>query len=304
MKKCSLLQVLAVFCLISVPCFAGKNNEKTDVQYPYLSRECADGEIIKTYAKGKILKKFDKVPSEFPHAVVFECEEEYYLNKEVRTSVYQLVYSGVKKNNKVSEVLDLNAEFGTAADKELKLICRSKNLDEYLISCSTALPVEYNGYYYFLPGMLLNTTMKYLDFMDIHEYDFKELYDHTVIESDEEGWTPGASFVRWNVYLSAPLENYPLVLSNPEYYANVQLESYLDIEYEGVKIKMYFQPGFKQFLEDECKIGDTVYYYLLIDTVDFFSKSYTAYVRDFSVISPDEIIEGRLNIIKQELNIE
>ncbi len=34
----------------------------------------------------------------------------------------------------------------------------------------------------------------------------------------------------------------------------------------------------------------------------YYTKSYRAYVRDFSVISPEEIIEERLNLIKDYYN--
>ena len=277
--------------------------EEKSVDFAYASFECTTGEVVKTLLGGKVLSEYDPLPVEFIDPIVFECEANFYYNKERQTSTYQFIYIGARLLNDVSETIDANVEFATATGNKINLICRTKDLDKYLISCSTAMPKKYNGYYYYLPGMLLNNTMKFLNFVDIKEYDYKWLYNHTIEpDSNDPSWIPGFSYVRWNVYMDAELASYPELLEKTVYYYNVPQESKTEIMYDGIKFELYFQPGFKKYLEDECKLGDKIYFYLSVEGCNYYSKSYIAYVRDFSVISPEEVIEERINVIKDFYN--
>ncbi len=273
-----------------------------DDELPFVSKPCVDNETINVYQSGKILQKYDALPASFTDAVVFECQSEYYYKNQTNTSVYELIYLGVEllDNLNISEPLEQNTPFAKSSAEKLRLICRTKNLDTYLVSTSTAIPKKYKGYYYYMPGMLLNTTMKYLDFASIEEFSYEWLYHHTVEEDPADpDWAPGASSVRWNAYIKTALPSYPQLLEKPFSYSGVPMESSTVIEYKGIPFEFYFQPGFKQYLEDECKPGDQVYFYVFVDSCNYFSKSYTAYVRDFSTVSPEEIIEERIKMIKE-----
>ena len=276
--------------------------EKTP-DFAFASFECTSGEVIKTLLSGKVLTEYDVLPVEFIDPIVFECETDFYYNKERQTSTYQFIYIGASLLNVSTKDFDSNVDFATATGNEVNLICRTKELDKYLVSCSPAIPKKYNGYYYYLPGMLLNNTMKFLNYADIKEYDYKGLYNHTVEpDSNDPDWFPGFSYVRWNVYMNAELTSYPELLEKPFSYFNVPQESKTEIMYDDIKFELYFQPGFKKYLEDECKLGDKIYFYLSVEGCNYFSKSYIAYVRDFSVTSPEEVIEERINVIKDYYN--
>lgn len=311
MKKLFLAAGLVLSALLLFSCATTKKSDSenpanaTDIneEIPFVSKPCTDNEIINVYQSGKILKKYDELPPSFEDAIVFECESEYYYNNQTNTSVYELIYIGVKAFDGIDGSLEKSTPFATSTAEELKLICRSKTLDKYLVSTSTILPKKYNGYYYFLPGMLLNTTMKYLDFASIEEFSYDWLYHHTVEEDpDDPDWAPGASFVRWNAYIKAELTAYPELLQETVGYSGVPMESSTKIEYKGIPFELYFQPGFKQYLENECKPGDQIYFYVYVDSCNYFTKSYTAYVRDFSIQSPEQIIEERLQIIKERVD--
>ncbi|MCR4899209.1 MAG: hypothetical protein K5907_00135 [Treponema sp.] len=277
------------------------NNTNLDEELPFVSKPCTDNEIINVYQRGKIKEKYDELPPSFTDAIVFECESEYYYNNKTNTSVYEMIYVGVQLLDGINtaEPLERGTQFANSTAAELKIICRTKDIDTYLVSSSNMLPKKYEGHYYYLPGMLLNTTMKYLDFASIEEYSYEWLYHHTVEEDpDDTDWAPGASFVRWNAYIKTELALYPQLLEKPFYYSGVPMESSTVIEYKGIPFELYFQPGFKQYLEEECKPGDQVYFYVFVDSCNYFSKSYTAYVRDFSTVSPEEIIDERIQMIK------
>ena len=298
------LSALLLFSCATTKTVAEKQAAPSDIEeeLPFVSKTCTDNEIINTYQSGKIKNNYDELPPSFEDAVVFECESEYYYNNQTNTSVYELIYIGVKVFDGIEGSLENNTPFATSTAEELKLICRSKLLDKYLISTSNVIPKKFNGYYYYMPGMLLNTTMKYLDFASIEEYSYDWLYHHTVDEDpDDPDWAPGASFVRWNAYIKAELAAYPELLEEPYSYSGVPMESSAKIEYKGIPFELYFQSGFKQYLEDESKPGDQIYFYVFVDSCNFFSKSYKAYVRDFSTVSPEEIIEERLQIIKARM---
>ena len=193
-----------------------------DEELPFVSKLCTDNEIINTYHGGKIIKAYDELPPSFKDTIVFECQSEYYYNNKTETSVYELIYIGVKAFDgiNIAESLEKNTPFANSTAEELKLICRSKNLDRYLISISNVIPKKYDGYYYYMPG---------------------------------------------------------------------------------IHFELYFQPGFKKYLEDECKPGDQIYFYVYVDSCNFFSKTYTAFVRDFSIASPEEIIDERIQMVKERM---
>ena len=310
MKKLFLAAGLVLSALLLFSCATTKKSDTekpaatTDIEeeLPFVSKLCTDNEIINTYQSGKIKKNYDELPSSFEDTVVFECESEYYYNNQTNTSVYELIYIGIKPFADIDGALENNTPFATSTAEELKLICRSKILDKYLISTSNSIPKKYNGYYYYMPGMLLNTTMKYLDFASIEEFSYDWLYHHTIEEDpNDPDWAPGASFVRWNAYIKAELTAYPELLEGSFNYSGVPMESFTKIEYKGIPFELYFQPGFKQYLEEECKPGDQIYFYVFVDSCNFFTKSYKAYVRDFSTVSPEEIIEERIQIIKERV---
>ena len=309
MKKIFLAVSLVLSALLLFSCAttqkaaAVKSDDTTnlDDELPFVSKPCVDDEIINVYQSGKIKAKYDELPPTFTDAVVFECETEYYYDSKTNTSVYELIYIGVQTLDDINtaEPLERGTQFAKSTAEELKVICRTKELDKYLVSSSNMLPKKYNGHYYYLPGMLLNTTMKYLDFASIEEFEYEWLYHHTVDEDPADpDWAPGASFVRWNAYIKTELPSYPQLLEKPFSYSGVPMESSTVIEYNGIPFELYFQPGFKQYLEDECKPGDQIYFYVFVDSCNFFSKTYTAYVRNFSTVSPKEIIDERIQLIK------
>jgi len=309
MKKSFLAAGLLLSALLLFSCATTQKAKTTspddninlDDELPFVSKPCTDNEIINVYQSGKIKGKYDALPPTFKDAIVFECESEYYYNNKTNTSVFEMIYVGVQVLDGIntSEPLEIGTQFAKSTAAELKIICRTKDIDTYLVSSSNTFPRKYKGYYYYLPGMLLNTTMKYLDFASIEEYSYEWLYHHTVEEDpDDPDWAPGASFVRWNAYIKTELPSYPQLLEKPFSYSGVPMESSTVIEYKGIPFELYFQPGFKQYLEDECKPGDQLYFYVFVDSCNFFSKSYTAYVRDFSTVSPEEIIEERIQMIK------
>lgn len=303
-KKIKNLMILFLLTLIVVSCQTVRPVEQEEIpEFDFATLNCNRGEVIKTLLKGKILKSYDALPPEFIDPIVFQCESNFYYNSEVQTSTYQFIYIGASLLDDFSEDLSSKVDFARTTEDGVKLICRTKELDTYLVSCSTAIPKKYDGYYYYLPGMLLNNTMKFLNFYNISEYDYKGIFNHT-IEPDpkDPSWIPGFSYVNWNVCMNAQLTSYPELLDKTFYYGNVPLESKAEITYDGIKFELYFQPGFKKYLEDECKLGDDVYFYAFVEGCGYYTKSYRAYVRDFSVISPEEIIEERLNLIKDYYN--
>lgn len=313
MKKLYKAAGVLLSALLLFSCATTKKTEKAgpdegtnlDDELPFVSKPCVDNETINVYLSGKILEKYDELPASFTDAVVFECQSDYYYKNQTNTSVYEVIYLGVElfDNINIAEPLEQNTPFAKSTAEELKIICRTKSLDKYLVSTSTAIPVKYKDYYYYMPGMLLNTTMKFLDFASIEEFGYEWLYHHTVDEDpDDPEWAAGASFVKWNAYIKTELVSYPQLLEKPFSYTGVPMESSTVIEYKGIPFELYFQPGFKQYLEDECKIGDQIYFYVYVNSCNFFSKSYTAYVRDFSIVSPEEIIDDRIRIVEERLS--
>lgn len=119
-------------------------------------------------------------------------------------------------------------------------------------------------------------------------------------ESDED-WIPGVSIFYWKLLMETELSAYPKKLTKASSFRGVGIESSMEIEYEGMKFSLGFQKGFLDYLLDEYTLGDKIYLYIDVDSVDAFSKTFNCYVRDFSLISPTEIIQQRIDIVKERV---
>ena len=94
MKKKILIKLIFFLCLITclLSCKSRKSNTEErnidkeniseEIKFPFVTKQCVDNEIISTYLKGKLLTKYDELPSQFNDPSVFECESNYYYNTE------------------------------------------------------------------------------------------------------------------------------------------------------------------------------------------------------------------------------
>lgn len=293
MKK--LLITLAAFCL-SAFLFAQTAND-----FPYGGKYTNPGAVIAADVTGTVVKSPKKLPDALKNSGVIKVTDEYYYEGKKCTSEYELIYFNMNVTAKKGAEIKSGEELGTATEDTIKILARTTTIDPYLVSVSNTLPVKVNGYYYYFPGMLTNNTMKYLIYEPLNLDNVKWMYEHTTNPESDEDWTPGVSIFYWKLLMETELSAYPKKLTKASSFRGVGIESSMEIEYEGMKFSLGFQEGFLDYLLDEYKLGDKIYLYIDVDSVDAFSKTFNCYVRDFSLISPTEIIQQRIDIVKERV---
>ncbi|MCQ2591045.1 MAG: hypothetical protein MJ179_11525 [Treponema sp.] len=270
--------------------------------FPWGGKRCEKNSSITSDYSGKVVKSPEKLPSLMKNSVVVEINKTYFFENEDRTSTYEMIYFDVKQTAKKGAEISSGDELGKAMNDVVYIIVRSKTIDPYLVSVNSILPVKVNGFYYWFPGMLANDTMKYLDYSPLDLEGVKWMYNHTTNPDSDPDWTPGYSSFRWQILMETSLKSYPKKLKeNAMSKYGVPIESELTVEYEGMQFSLAFQPQFLDYLKEEYKLKDKIYLYLVVDGIGAFDKTFSCYVRDFSLISPTEIVKRNMNTIKERL---
>ncbi len=265
---------------------AVSNTEGEEFVPPAAGAEVQVGQEIFSDVDGIIIEQYDPLPSFSPDVVVVETSSEYFYKGKVCVSDYQLVYGNVL-SQKTGEVKQKDS-IGVATEELIGVFCRSKTLDAYLVSVSSVIPEFYQGYWYYFPGMFISSEMKWLDYFPPNEENFKDMYAHAK-ESP-------MSLIRfyWPILLKTQLTEMPTLLEDG---TASQI-----IKYQDMPLSLRWQNGFYSYLENEYTLGDDIYLYLQIGGMAYFKNApvFDCYVRDFSLVPPEEVVEERIKIILEE----
>lgn len=286
--------------ILSAVMAAGLFAQKLE-DFPLGSKNTVKGEVFKSMYYGKVVKA-EKLPDVMKKSVVLEVTEEYFFEGKNQTSTYEMIYFDILPSVKKGDTVKSGDELGKAVNDIVYVVTRSKTIDPYLVSVVNTLPVKHNGYYYFFAGMLSNSNMKYFDYSPMDLESVKWMYNHTTNPESDPDWTPGASIFRWQILMETTLKSYPTKLKeNAVSRYGVPIESIMIIEYEGMEFSLAFQPQFVDYLKAEYKLNDKIYLYLVVDGISAFDKTFNCYVRDFSLKSPTELVNYKINLIKEKL---
>lgn len=313
MKK--IIPIFALLILIGLPftsCAskpAAENNVSTvdvpddsDVYFPYAMLNCEEGLEFKSYTTGKRVLDYDPLPANevFEDPVVIKCTQEFFYKGNDCISEFEMIYAGIKSNNSALNI-ERGDVLGTTTRNNVAFVVRTKFLDPYFVVASDILPAEYDGYFYFYPGIIDGTKMKWLNFYPADYEGFRWMYNHTVdpeSEEADEDWAPGASYFEWSVYLEATLNEYPEYVSGNKAIFGVPIESEQVIDWKGMPLHLNYAAQFRDYLINEYNLGDKIVLYLNIGSISAFDKEFNCYVRDFAFETPEEMVERRLEIIK------
>ena len=250
--------------------------------------ETKSGLIITSYGDGIRLFNYPELPSEFSDAIVLLTEKEYYYKGKKEKVQFEVIYSGITGDDSITEYQQ-NDILGEATGTEVKMCVRSKELNPYLVACDSATPDQYNGYWYYFPGMYSSTEMKWLSYEPVNYDSFKLAYEQ--INYGHDSPLMMTKFYWWTL-LETKLDAYPV----PVIYNNVEMYDQTIILNE-FRLKLTYPKGFLDYLHDEYKIGNTIYLYLQITEFNGFTKEFSCYVRDFSLESPEDIVQERIDNI-------
>ena len=240
---------------------------------------------IKSVDDGIIQVEYSELPGEFIDSIVIETTREYYMDGKTKNSKFQLIYSGV---NRTIESINIknNFELGLATGTSVSICARSLDLDPYLVACSDVVPIYKNGYWYYFPGMYVSSQMKWLSFKPAEYESFKSMYDHATNGEEALGLTK----FNWWVLYKTSLSEYPTPMNNE---MSTQVIYFYDIP-----LRLNYQKSFLKYLQDEYILGTPIYLYLQIYGINGFDKEYKCYVRDFSLVPPEEIVNKRIEHIR------
>lgn len=234
------------------------------------------------------------VPASLGKTTVTSLRRKYYYDGQIREITFEIIYSNIEpKYYAEYSVIMSNDVIGTACGDSAGVVLRSERLEPYLISISNAKPDYMGGLWYYYPGIMDSSEVKWLDFTPPNEKELKELYEHaTEVYNETLGATFG--FLFQDLY-ETTLPVYPFLQDNGS--------SVLGIDYFGCHMLLYFQPGFYEYLQNEYTLGDKIY--LLLQISEFTqgpeegTLAYFGYVRDYSLRSPTEGVFNKFTLIKE-----
>lgn len=285
MKKTLFLVCVLVFLLVA--CTSTKVADKQDENLfipPVGGMSVSVGKEIFCDFNGTIIKEYAKMPPVFDDCfvTVLSTNMNYYYSGEKALSLFELVYVNVKPEK--YGLTKKNELIGKATKDNIGIFIRAKELDRYLISISHTMPLFWNDYWYYYAGMLDASHMKFLDFLPLETEVLKEIYEG----SKEVG---NMAEINLAVLLKTSLQEMPKLSPDG---TGTQI-----INHEGMVFSLTWQKGFYSYLENEYNLNDEIYLYVNMQRIVDYKgvPCFVCYVRDFSLVPPEEIVEDRIQTV-------
>ncbi|MGI5173256.1 RHS repeat protein [Treponema sp. OMZ 840] len=270
------------------------------------------GEDVKTNIKSSM-----DIPEELANGVVIiRYRIDYYYKNKIHSSDYQLLYSNIIPDAKFTQAsiqnpisIEANEILGIGNDT-VSVVIRIGNLDPHLVLCAQHLPLQVSSYWYYGVESLTPTVAKYLTFRPVLSKRDTIVFPDGISQSLEEIVTKTNSsgadtFPAVPIKIKTVMNAYPAqkhqitdasekIIHN-QYFNNLNLEAL--VEFDGLKIHIYFPENFAQYFSKEYKLGDPIWFYGNI--VYVMNNELHMYGRDFVLEDPDETVIQRQNLIIQ-----
>jgi hypothetical protein len=256
---------------------------------------------------GTIIKKDTRENST---SIAILCSDSYYYDGKLEKCKYELLITGIQDFID-TQTVDVNQNIGTITDKTI-ITSRSTSIDPYMLRLTNQPPVHIDEYYYYAPAWLIQSNTNSLSFRQVNSLEeaVLDFYNRWKIEADNEKnsyatihYFPDKDRIR----VKMQLDSYPedavrtpaLGLTEMSYYRSNMFVYENTIksacEYQPV---IYWQKDFQDFLVNEYKLGDDIYIYCSIYTLDHQNKKIVICARDFALESDEMIIAERKAGIK------
>ena len=268
-----------------------------------------DGNVIYSESNTKKIEKSKmEIPEGFRNGtLLLEYEENYYLDGQEVCKKFQLLYSGFtpddsfkKATEKKSIAVKGGTKIGIAGDAIL-LTIRTKELDPHLLICSGSEPVYYGSYWYYGLESFMNSTPKFLTFKQLSSSE-----DLVKISDDITMTLKEAAAVEELTYYQAPsiafvaqMNAFPFPkheitsasekLIHQTLLADESLE--LILEFDGIKMHLYFPEQFNDYFKKEVKFGDFVSFYGNIVYAE--AGELHVYGRDFMTRNINDVLKEK-----------
>lgn len=307
MKICGIL----IICLLSCTTTNNNTGEK-GILFPYLllTNPIEGAEII-TPLSGE-LTHIEKDESGLLRAII-RAKYTYYYNDKVIETEYEAVIGGLLSVTAILGNVKKGDIIGTMSS-EPYLSSRVKSIDPFMIRTSIGRGKKYMNYWWFTPDWLLPQVTQSMTFrpVDSLEDAIDDFYNRWFIENlTAEGATIHYFPEYDRIRVPFVLDRYPeKILNRTQALAYTEMRFYRSpglytLEYpiyreNKYNATLYWQRNFDHYLRNEYKLGDILWLYCSIYTLDHHDKNIIICVRDFSLIPDEEVIESRI----KELNID
>jgi hypothetical protein len=256
---------------------------------------------------GKVIKREDHGDIT---TISIACTDSYYLNGILNQCNYELIISGIK-NFVGAQAVSNNQQLGTITDRTL-ITSRSNVIEPYMLRLTDRPPVKIDQSYYFTPSWFIQSNSQFLSFRQVMSFEDAINDFYTRWKNEDDSKSDSFATIHYfpekdRIRIKIKLENYPInALRSPAlgltemrfYGSNLFIyENSIPskCEYQPV---IYWQKGFLDFIKSEYRIGDDIYIYCSIYTLDHQNKRIIVCAREFSLHSDEEIIDERMAKLK------
>ncbi|MCL2319755.1 MAG: hypothetical protein FWC45_06695 [Treponema sp.] len=329
MKSFKITGVCCMLLMLAVSCAAGKasiqkENEQTETvkyknikqldgsctikDFPAVFYNILPDKLVRSFFLGAVVNDafLPKDLDIFADRLIGRVGANYVLYGEKHEIAYYVMAYGFSKEISDGASVVPGDIIGRVDNGRPGILAFSETPDPYLVLNSNSPPVFYAGYYWFDPSFLSSAGPgKWICFDPVDNINarLKEIAGQMTEES------PGLSVMRQPVRFKTSLSEYPREMSAEErksisvyetlMYGRQGIVTHItEMNADGCDYLLCWQTGFQNYLKKEYAPGNDIWLYGFIVTYDVWSKKGYVFLRDFTLMSPEEIYEGRLKELR------
>jgi len=244
--------------------------------------------------------------------VVLESAVTYYFEGELRQISYDMVFGGLASAARETGSVEQGETIGIGTEDSY-LAVRSPDLDPWMIR-SAPKPMYYGGYWWFVPEWIDPNLTQWLTYRPVES--LLDAVEDFYRRWEDEHNDPGPSYTIHHypdldrIRVKTVLRSFPIPLESSmaiEHTENYFYGSTGHIKFASDagrvaahSVVLCWQSGFDQWLREEYSLGDPIWIYCSIYTIDHEYRRILVFVRDFALAPDEEIVLSRIQEIQDD----
>lgn len=286
--------------------------EEPEILFPYLLlTNPVEGSEIMTPVTGELT--YIEQGNDGLFRAIIKVKYNYYYGNQIIETEYEAVLGGLLSVTAIPGNVKAGDIIGTMSIKPY-LSSRVKKIDPFVVRSSIGKGRKYEGYWWFTPDWLLPHVTQSMTFRPVES--LEDAIDDFYFRWAEEGISPEGTTIHYypefdRIRVPYVLNTYPkeipnrtqaLAYTEMRFYRNPGLFTleYLIPREDKYNATLYWQRNFDEYLRSEYKLGDVLWLYCSIYTLDHYEQNIIICVRDFSLIPDEEIIKYRIDELKKD----
>lgn len=247
--------------------------------------------------------------------VVLATSYRYYWDGQLETLDYELVIGGLAEAVVGLGPIEQNEPLGLLT-AEVYIVARTLELENFMVRTSGDKPVWFKGYWYSSPQWFIPSRTQWLTFRQAGSMEeaVLDFYRRWADEEDTEAEQHSAVFTIHyapeldRVSVQTVLDAWPepalrstaLTMTEMQFYRQSNLftlQNSLTIPGLDYELVIFWQPGFDEYLWNEYQLGEPLWIYGGIMTLDHQHRRILLLTRDFALSSDRQVVEERRMLI-------